>query len=315
MGIFAKKFKKTLILKPNEPKFHKILMFFTKKVEYCKNAFIIKIVKNKARKRLKSNRNSSKIQGGRMDVQTSIQNRVEWIKKILSQTGAKGIVYGNSGGKDCTLVGALCKLATDNVLGVIMPCQSSQNYGSDRDDALRAGKHFGIRQIEIDLTKTKEALLEAFGEQLTLDNAGEANLKMANVNINPRLRMTTLYALGQARGYLVAGTGNLDEATLGYFTKWGDGAHDFNPIADLTVGEIYEHLRALNAPSTIIEKAPSAGLYQGQTDEQEMGIKYSDVDKYLRGEQIPDDVKSKIERAKARAGHKLRMPLKFGENV
>ena len=315
MGIFAEIFKKTPILKPNEPKFHKILMFFTKKVEYCKNAFIIKIVKNKARKRLKSNRNSSKIQGGRMDVQTSIQNRVEWIKKILSQTGAKGIVYGNSGGKDCTLVGALCKLATDNVLGVIMPCQSSQNYGSDRDDALRAGKHFGIRQIEIDLTKTKEALLEAFGEQLTLDNAGEANLKMANVNINPRLRMTTLYALGQARGYLVAGTGNLDEATLGYFTKWGDGAHDFNPIADLTVGEIYEHLRALNAPSTIIEKAPSAGLYQGQTDEQEMGIKYSDVDKYLRGEQIPDDVKSKIERAKARAGHKLRMPLKFGENV
>ena len=250
-----------------------------------------------------------------MDVQTSIQNRVEWIKKVLSQSGAKGIIYGNSGGKDCTLVGALCKLATDNVLGVIMPCQSSQNYGSDRDDALRAGKHFGIRQIEIDLTKTKEALLEAFGEQLTLDNAGEANLKMANVNINPRLRMTTLYALGQARGYLVAGTGNLDEATLGYFTKWGDGAHDFNPIADLTVGEIYEHLRALNAPSTIIEKAPSAGLYQGQTDEQEMGIKYSDVDKYLRGEQIPDDVKSKIERAKERAGHKLRMPLKFGENV
>lgn len=175
-------------------------------------------------------------------------------KKVLSQSGAKGIIYGNSGGKDCTLVGALCKLATDNVLGVIMPCQSSQNYGSDRDDALRAGKHFGIEQIEIDLTKTKEALVSALGEQLEKGNAGEANLKMANVNINPRLRMTTLYALGQARGYLVAGTGNLDEATLGYFTKWGDGAHDFNPIADLTVGEIYEHLRYLGAPSTIIEK-------------------------------------------------------------
>ena len=121
---------------------------------------------------------------------------------------------------------------------------------------------------------------------------------MANVNINPRLRMTTLYALGQARGYLVAGTGNLDEATLGYFTKWGDGAHDFNPIADLTVGEIYEHLRYLGAPSTIIEKAPSAGLYQGQTDEQETGIKYADVDKYLRGEQIPDEVRQKIEKMK-----------------
>lgn len=311
MGIFAKFFKKTLFLKAREAKFHKILMFFSKKVEYCKKPIIIK--NNK--KQLKILSNSTKNKGGRMDVQTSIQNRVEWIKKVLSQSGAKGIIYGNSGGKDCTLVGALCKLATDNVLGVIMPCQSSQNYGSDRDDALRAGKHFGIEQIEIDLTKTKEALVSALGEQLEKDNAGEANLKMANVNINPRLRMTTLYALGQARGYLVAGTGNLDEATLGYFTKWGDGAHDFNPIADLTVGEIYEHLRYLGAPSTIIEKAPSAGLYQGQTDEQETGIKYSDVDKYLRGEEIPDEVKQKIEKMKARAGHKMRMPLKYGETV
>ena len=223
-----------------------------------------------------------------MDVVSSIEKRVQWIRDLLAKTGAKGIIYGNSGGKDCTLVGALCKIATPNVLGVIMPCQSSQNYGSDRDDALRAGEHFGIEQIEIDLSATKQALLDAFGE---------------------------LYALGQARGYLVAGTGNLDEATLGYFTKWGDGAHDFNPIADLTVGEIYEHLRYLGAPETIIVKAPSAGLYQGQTDEQEMGIKYSDVDKYLRGEDIPADVREKIESAKRRAAHKLRMPLKFGENV
>ncbi len=248
-----------------------------------------------------------------MDVQTSIKNRVEWIKKLLSDSGAKGIIYGNSGGKDCTLVGALCKLATDNVLGVIMPCQSSQNYGSDRDDALIAGECFGIEQIEIDLTKTKEALVSALGDKLTQNNAGDWNVKMANVNVNPRLRMTTLYALGQARGYLVAGTGNLDEITLGYFTKWGDGGHDFNPIADLTVSEVYDHLRALNAPSSIIDKAPSAGLYQGQTDEQELGIKYSDVDKYLRGEPIALEVKEKIERMSSGAEHKRRMPLKFNE--
>lgn len=248
-----------------------------------------------------------------MDVQTSIKNRVEWIKKLLSDSGAKGIIYGNSGGKDCTLVGALCKLATDNVLGVIMPCQSSQNYGSDRDDAILAGECFGIEQIEIDLTKTKEALVSALGDKLTQNNAGDWNVKMANVNVNPRLRMTTLYALGQARGYLVAGTGNLDEITLGYFTKWGDGGHDFNPIADLTVSEVYDHLRALNAPSSIIDKAPSAGLYQGQTDEQELGIKYSDVDKYLRGEPIALEVKEKIERMSRGAEHKRRMPLKFNE--
>lgn len=246
-----------------------------------------------------------------MDVINSVEKRVEWIKGLLASTGAKGIIYGNSGGKDCTLVGALCKRATDNVLGVIMPCQSKQNYGSDREDALAAGERFKIEQIEIDLSDTKGSLLAALGEQLTKDNAGDYNVKMAGININPRLRMITLYALGQARGYLVAGTGNLDEATLGYFTKWGDGAYDFNPIADLTVGEVYEHLRYLNAPENIVSKAPSAGLYQGQTDEDELGIKYADVDAYLRGGEVSDEVVKKIERAKSASAHKRRMPLVF----
>lgn len=250
-----------------------------------------------------------------MDVKKSIEQRVEWIKTVLKNAGAKGVIYGNSGGKDCTLVGALCKLATDNVLGVIMPCQSSQNYGSDRDDALAAGEKFGIEQIEIDLSATKTAIVDALGEQLDKDCVGEYNKKMAGININPRLRMTTLYALGQARGYLVAGTGNLDEATLGYFTKWGDGAYDFNPIADMTVGEIYEHLRYLSSPVNIVEKAPSAGLYQGQTDEDELGIKYADVDAYLRGGNVDEEVARKIEKAKKASAHKLRMPLKYGQDL
>lgn len=244
-----------------------------------------------------------------MDVAKSIEKRVEWIRGILKNSGAKGIVYGNSGGKDCTLVGALCKLATDNVLGVIMPCQSAQNYGSDRDDAIAAGKHFDIEQIEVDLTKTKEAICDALKAQFDNENNSEYGVKMAGVNINPRLRMTTLYAIGQARGYLVAGTGNLDEITLGYFTKWGDGASDFNPIADLTVAEVYEHLRYLNAPASIIEKAPSAGLYQGQTDEQELGIRYADVDAYLRGGEVALDVKEKIEKAHSKSAHKFKSIL------
>lgn len=246
-----------------------------------------------------------------MDVNQSIAKRVQWIKDLLCSTGAKGVIYGNSGGKDCTLVGALCKLATPNVLGVIMPCQSSQNYGSDRDDAILAGERFGIEQIEIDLSETKTAIMNALGDKFEENNVGAEAVKMAGVNINPRLRMTTLYALAQARGYLVAGTGNLDEITLGYFTKWGDGAHDFNPIADLTVAEVYGHLTALNAPKSIIDKAPSAGLYQGQTDEEELGIKYADVDAYLRGEKVPSCVKEKIENAKRRSAHKTRMPLRF----
>lgn len=291
-------------------------MFFNKKVEYYQNPFIIKIKNNQImRCFMQECKDTRQLQGcdATLDIRQSIDARVKWIKDILATTGARGIIYGNSGGKDCTLVGALCKLATDNVLGVIMPCQSSQNYGSDRDDALRAGECFGIEQIEVDLTQTKQAFLSALGDKLTKNSIGENAVKMAGVNINPRLRMTTLYVLGQARGYLVAGTGNLDELTLGYFTKWGDGACDFNPIADLTVGEVYAHLRALGAPSTIIDKAPSAGLYQGQTDEQELGIRYSDVDAYLRGEQIPSDIAEKIEASKRRSGHKLRMPLKYGE--
>lgn len=279
-------------------------MFCLQKVEYCKNRIIIKPTK------ITTNSIYKGVAYGRFSI---YPKRVEWIRSLLKDSGAKGIIYGNSGGKDCTLVGALCKLATPNVLGVIMPCQSVQNYGSDRDDAILAGKCFDIEQIEIDLSKTKQALLDALGDNLAKDSAGDNAIKMAGVNINPRLRMTTLYALGQARGYLVAGTGNLDEITLGYFTKWGDGAHDFNPIADLTVGEVYEHLRYLNAPISIIDKAPSAGLYQGQTDEDELGIKYSDVDKYLRGEEISDDVRAKIESAKRRSAHKLRMPMKYGE--
>ena len=149
-----------------------------------------------------------------MDMKTNVENRVKWIKDILESTGARGIIYGNSGGKDCTLVGALCRMATENVLGVIMPCQSSANYGSDRTDAIAAGERFGIRQIEVDLTAVKEALVAAMGEHLEPADAADGAVRSALININPRLRMTTLYALGQARGYLVAGTGNLCDAGL-----------------------------------------------------------------------------------------------------
>lgn len=249
-----------------------------------------------------------------MDIERSVEQRVEWIRSVLASSGAKGVIYGNSGGKDCSLVSILCKRATDNVLGVIMPCQSSQNYGSDRDDAIKVGAAFGIEQIEVDLTEVKNAFTDALGTKMREGAASDYNVHMAGINVNPRLRMTALYALGQARGYLVAGTGNLDEATLGYFTKWGDGAYDFNPIADLTVGEIYDHLRYLGCPSSVIDKAPSAGLYQGQTDENELGIKYSDVDKYLRGESLDEAIIDKIKRAERASAHKRRMPLAFGKD-
>ncbi len=247
------------------------------------------------------------------DAEKSLQERVDWVKKVLADTGAKGIIYGNSGGKDCTLVGAIAHLATDNVLGVIMPCQSSRNYGSDRDDAILAGKCFGIEQIEVDLTKVKEDFVDAIDTEIDKNAVSEKTVHDAYMNINPRLRMSVLYALGQAKGYLVAGTGNLCERTMGYFTKWGDGACDFNPIADLTVEEVYALLRYLKAPASIIEKAPSAGLYEGQTDEQELGISYQTISDYLRGKEVTENEKMRIERAKRVTEHKRRLPLQFGE--
>ncbi|MCL2282313.1 MAG: NAD(+) synthase, partial [Fibromonadales bacterium] len=127
-----------------------------------------------------------------------------------------------------------------------------------------------------------------------------------NVNIAPRLRMTTLYAIAANENRLVAGTGNLSEIYMGYFTKWGDGAFDFNPISDLTVTEVYEFLHFLNAPDFIISKAPSAGLFDGQTDESEMGIAYSSIDEFLLNGTASERDIAIIERFHKASEHKRR---------
>lgn len=239
------------------------------------------------------------------------EDRVQWVKNLLERTGAKGIVYGNSGGKDCTLVGAICKKACQNTVGIVMPCQSKQNYGSDRDDAYVAGEHFDIETLEIDLTKTKNELMQAIQPYINEDTVSEKDFYNCNININPRLRMTTLYAYGAANNCLVAGTGNLSERTMGYFTKWGDGACDFNPIADLTVTEVYAMLDAIGAPERFIKKAPSAGLYEGQTDEKDMGITYKAIDEYIREGKGTKEEKAKIENAKKATAHKRNVPLQY----
>lgn len=232
-----------------------------------------------------------------------LENRVNWIRSVLKEAGCSGIIYGNSGGKDSALVGILCKKACDNTVGVIMPCFSKRNYGEDTDDANAVAMQFGIETRTVDLTEARASILEAM-------SAASGNITdSAAKNIAPRLRMTTLYAIGQSEGRLVAGTGNRDEIYVGYFTKYGDGGADFNPIADLTVGEIYEFLEYLNAPESIIKKAPSAGLEEGQTDEGEMGIAYADLDRYILEGIAPEEVKKKIDRMHAASEHK-RNPVK-----
>ena len=125
--------------------------------------------------------------------------------------------------------------------------------------------------------------------------------------------MTTLYAIAASEGRLVAGTGNRSEAYMGYFTKWGDGACDFNPIADLTVTEIYEFLRYLEAPDVIITKAPSAGLFEGQTDEGEMGVTYRAIDDFLLNGKVSEADKKIIDRYHNASEHKRKMPVVYSD--
>ena len=240
------------------------------------------------------------------DYKQEFESRVNFIRELLAASGAKGIVFGNSGGKDCALVGILCKAACENTLGLILPCSSRRNYELDANDGRALADKFHIETRLLDVSPVKEALLAQLAGVTEVSH-------MADVNIAPRLRMTALYAIAASENRLVAGTGNRSEAYVGYYTKWGDGAHDFNPISDLTVREVYEFIRYLGAPACIIEKAPSAGLFDGQTDEQEMGFKYADLDEFLLTGSTNDKALDIIRRMHQGSAHK-RAPIKTYEN-
>ena len=233
------------------------------------------------------------------------KRRVEFIRGAIESAQADGVVYGNSGGKDCTLVSILCKIACDNTVGLIMPCGSKRNYETDKTDAEIVATQFGIATRVVDLSDARNTLIQAVGEKVPLTDSALAN-------IAPRLRMTTLYSVAASENRLVAGTGNRSEGYMGYFTKWGDGACDFNPIADLTVTEVYEYLRFLDAPDSIISKAPSAGLFDGQTDESEMGITYRSIDEFLLTGTTNEHDKAVMEKHHNASDHKRKMPTMFG---
>lgn len=239
------------------------------------------------------------------DYEKEFRSRVGWIRSLAESAHAKGIVFGNSGGKDSALVGILCKAACADTVGVIMPCASKRNYGEDADDGRALAEAFAIETRTVDLTAAREALLSA------VSAAAEMN-GQALVNIAPRLRMTTLYAIAAAEGRLVAGTGNRSEIYMGYFTKWGDGASDFDPIADLTATEVFEFLEYLGAPRRIIDKAPSAGLFDGQTDEAEMGVSYAEIDAFINGGAVGEKAAEIINGYHSRSGHKRRPVAVYG---
>ena len=196
-----------------------------------------------------------------------------WIKNYVHSAKSKGVVLGLSGGIDSAVTAALCVniLGRENVLGLNLPIES---LSQDLEDAKLVANHLGISFLISDLTSVYKELLKVLPSEI------QSN-QMAMANIKPRLRMTTIYYIGQSKGYLVGGTGNRSEIAIGYFTKYGDGGVDFEPIGDLYKCEVRELAKILKIPEKIIKKPPSAGLWQGQTDEGEIGMTYDLLDEIL----------------------------------
>jgi NAD+ synthase len=225
-----------------------------------------------------------------------------WLREKVLAAGAKGLVVGLSGGVDSACTAALAKRAMgDEVLGVLMPCGSSPE---DAEYAHLVAQALAIRTVTVELGPVYDAFLRVLPPANSL----------AAANIKPRLRMVVLYYLAAANRYLVAGTGNKSESMVGYFTKYGDGGVDLEPLGELYKWQVFELARALGIPQSIIERTPSAGLWAGQTDEGEMGITYEVLDATLamiETEQAEDADPVVLERVKqmiASSEHKRSMP-------
>ncbi|GAB6281093.1 MAG: NAD(+) synthase [Thermovirga sp.] len=220
----------------------------------------------------------------------------DWISEKITASGRVGGIVGLSGGIDSAVVAVLLKkICGHKMLAVTMPCHSGPR---DTDDAMAVVKEFGLPWIRVDLMETYDALLRA----LPLQTSSEPGLHLSN--IKPRLRMTTLYCLGQQNNLIVCGTGNKAELAMGYFTKYGDAGVDILPLGDLLKGEVIGVAKELGVPPGIINKPPSAGLWSGQTDEDELGVTYLQIDQYLATGEAETGVAEKIDFAFDRTVHK-----------
>lgn len=226
---------------------------------------------------------------------------IEWIKKYFDdQPNAKGAVIGLSGGKDSAVcAGLLVKaIGKKRVLGVSLP----NGVQSDIADAEKVAKHLDIEYMVINISGAFDALYTELNPKDNLSN-------QAKINMAPRLRMTALYALSANRHYRVCGTGNASEAFVGYFTKFGDGGYDFNPIANFTTDEVIAIGDYLELPTEIVHKTPSDGI-SGLSDEENLGITYANINRVIKGdiENVPMTVFNQIIDKHEYNKHKLVMP-------
>jgi len=223
---------------------------------------------------------------------------VLFLKNYLEKVNAQTYVLGLSGGVDSSLCAVLAKKAVgkNKLLGVIMPIDS---HPSDMEDALKLVKSEDINYIVYDGT----TLFNEFKK--SAEKAGVTLNRVAESNLKARLRMTILYAISAVKNGLVIGTDNADERYTGYFTKHGDGACDILPIAHLLKCEVVEGAKMFGISNEIAERVPTAGLYEGQTDEKEMGVTYHELDNYLSGKMVNEGTKARIEHLHRISRHKL----------
>lgn len=228
---------------------------------------------------------------------------VKWIQDFFAENGpdCKAVV-GISGGKDSSIAAALCveALGKDRVVGVLMPCGEQ----ADIDCAEQLVNHLGIENYTINILDAVTGIKNQVSKSLEMSN-------QANVNLPPRIRMATLYAVSQSVNGRVVNTCNLSEDWVGYSTRYGDAAGDFSPLSNLTVQEIKEIGALLELPDNLVNKVPIDGLC-GKTDEDNLGFTYAMLDKYIRTGEIEDlEIKEKIDRMHERNLFKLQLMPAF----
>ena len=225
----------------------------------------------------------------------------KFVKDYLENNKMDRYVLGLSGGVDSSLVAAICKNAVgkERLTCIAMPIES---LPEDLEDAKEVAKQLDVELLVVDGTKIYQQAKKEFEDLgIELDRSTLSNLKV-------RIRMTILYAYAQKVGGLVIGTDNADERYTGYFTKYGDGGVDLLPIVHLVKSEVVEACKLYGISDRLAERIPSAGLFEGQTDENEMGVKYSVLDAYLKGEEIDEKSKERIEYLHRISEHK-RVPI------
>ena len=236
---------------------------------------------------------------------------INYIRNYCAVYNIKGVVIGISGGKDSGVVAGLFAKAIGpaNVVGLWMPCHSKEE---DKNNAYAVADRFGFEIHDVDLTLAYETYIKQYKD--IYPEATEEDYKNSNINIKPRLRMATLYynaaLLTSIKGglYIVPGTSNKCEMYVGYFTKGGDNVADVQVIADLTVDEVIKIGEYIGVPDQVIHKAPDDGL-SGMTDEEKLGVKYSEIADVINGREVEESAKEKIMTLHNRNLHKFNTPI------